>query len=57
VRDVLASTAFDTFYGPIKFGPTGQNIQADNPVLQIQNKKIVILAPAAVKQGDLQLMH
>jgi branched-chain amino acid transport system substrate-binding protein len=57
VRDVLASTTFDTFYGPIKFGPTGQNIQADNPVLQIQNKKIVILAPAAVKQGDLQLMH
>lgn len=57
VRDILASTTFDTFYGPIKFGPTGQNIQADNPVLQIQNKKIVIIAPAAVKQGNLELMR
>ena len=57
VRDVLASKTFDTFYGPIKFGPTGQNIQADNPVLQIQNEKIVIIAPAKVKQGNLQLMQ
>lgn len=56
VRDVLASSQFETFYGPIKFGPTGQNIQADNPIFQIQNKKIVMLAPASVKQGELQLM-
>jgi branched-chain amino acid transport system substrate-binding protein len=57
VRDMLASTTFDTFYGPIKFGPSGQDIQADNPVLQIQNQKIVIIAPAAMKQGTLQLMQ
>ena len=56
VRDVLASTTFDTFYGPIKFGPTGQNVNADNPIFQIQNRKIVMLAPSSVKQGDLQLM-
>ena len=56
VRDMLASTEFRTFYGPIKFGPTGQNITADNPIFQIQNRKIVMIAPAAVKQGDLQLM-
>lgn len=56
VRDVLASTEFKTFYGPIKFGDTGQNIDADNPIFQIQDKKIVMLAPANVKQGDLRLM-
>jgi branched-chain amino acid transport system substrate-binding protein len=56
VRDMLASTEFHTFYGPIKFGPSGQNVTADNPILQIQNKKIVIVAPADVKGGDLQLM-
>lgn len=56
VRDVLASTEFNTFYGPIKFGPSGQNVTADNPIFQIQNKKIVILAPENVKAGDLQLM-
>jgi branched-chain amino acid transport system substrate-binding protein len=56
VRDMLASTEFHTFYGPIKFGPSGQNVTADNPIMQIQNKKIVIVAPANVKGGDLQLM-
>ena len=56
VRDVLANTKFDTFYGPIKFGPSGQNITADNPIFQIQNKKITIIAPADVKAGDLQLI-
>jgi branched-chain amino acid transport system substrate-binding protein len=57
VRDQLASTTFDTFYGPTRFGPSGQNNQADNPVLQIQNEKLVVLAPESVKQGDLQLMQ
>jgi branched-chain amino acid transport system substrate-binding protein len=56
VREVLASTEFDTFYGPIKFGPTGQNVTADNPIFQIQEKKIVITAPEGVKRGTLQLM-
>jgi branched-chain amino acid transport system substrate-binding protein len=55
VRDVLAATEFQTFYGPIKFGPTGQNVTADNPIFQIQNKKIIMIAPANVKQGELQL--
>ncbi len=56
VRDALAATEFQTFYGPIKFGPSGQNVTADNPIFQIQNRKIVMVAPASVKQGDLQLM-
>jgi branched-chain amino acid transport system substrate-binding protein len=53
---VLANTKFDTFYGPIKFGPSGQNVTADNPIFQIQNKKITIIAPPDVKAGDLQLI-
>jgi branched-chain amino acid transport system substrate-binding protein len=56
VRDVLASTEFKTFYGPIKFGPTGQNTVANNPIFQIQNKKIVLVAPASVKQGNFELI-
>lgn len=56
VRDVLANTKFDTFYGPIKFGPSGQNVTADNPIFQIQNKKITIIAPPDVKAGDLQMI-
>jgi branched-chain amino acid transport system substrate-binding protein len=55
VRDALAATEFNTFYGVIKFGPSGQNATLGNPILQIQNKKIVIVAPANVKQGELQL--
>jgi branched-chain amino acid transport system substrate-binding protein len=56
VREALATTSFQTFYGPIKFGPSGQNVTADNPIFQIQGKKIVIIAPAEVKRGDLQLI-
>ena len=56
LQPVLAGTKFDTFYGPIKFGPNGQNQSADNPIFQIQNQKIVITAPDNVKQGKLELM-
>jgi branched-chain amino acid transport system substrate-binding protein len=56
LQPILANTTFETFYGPIKFGPNGQNASADNPIFQIQNQKIVITAPDNVKQGKLQLM-
>lgn len=56
VREALANTSFQTFYGPIKFGPSGQNVTADNPIFQIQGKKIAIIAPAEVKRSDLQLI-
>jgi branched-chain amino acid transport system substrate-binding protein len=56
VRDALAANTFQTFYGTIKFGPSGQNATAGNPILQIQNKKIVIVAPPDMKQGEFQLM-
>ena len=55
VRDELAKLDIVTFWGPVKFGPTGQINSLDPPVFQIQNAKPVVLFPAAIKQGDLKL--
>ena len=55
VRDELAKLDIVTFWGPVKFGPTGQINSLAPPVFQIQNAKPVVLFPAAIKQGDLKL--
>lgn len=55
VRDALAKMNTVTFFGPIKFGPTGQVISLDPPVFQVQKGRQVVILPAAIKQGDLQL--
>lgn len=55
IKKVLHEQRFETFYGPIKFGPTGQNEVASPLLLQIQKAKYVVLYPAAVKTGDLVL--
>ena len=55
VRDGLAALDTDTFYGHVKFGPNGQITSLQPPVFQIQNKKPVVIYPAAIKQGDLKL--
>jgi branched-chain amino acid transport system substrate-binding protein len=55
VRDALANMNETTFFGPIKFGPSGQVISLDPPVFQIQGGKQVVIFPAPVKQGDLKL--
>ena len=55
VRDALAAMNTMTFFGPIKFGPTGQVVSLDPPVFQVQNGKQVVVLPTAIKQGDLQL--
>ena len=44
-----------TFYGPVKFGPTGQINSLEPPVFQIQGGKPVVLSPAAIKQGEFKL--
>ena len=56
VRKVLSETEFHTVYGPIKYGPTGQNVNKSFAVIQIQDKKPVILAPVDAKQGTLRLI-
>jgi branched-chain amino acid transport system substrate-binding protein len=55
VRKILSSKHFDTFYGPIKFGPDGQNQVSSPVVLQIQNGNFVVLAPESVKTGNVQV--
>ena len=55
VRDARAAMNTMTFFGPIKFGPTGQVVSLDPPVFQVQNGKQVVVLPTAIKQGDLQL--
>lgn len=52
VRDALAALDIETFYGPIKFGANGMNGGRDLPIIQVQNKKVVVLFPTAVKQAD-----
>lgn len=54
VRAQLSSLTFDTFYGPIKFGPTGQNSINSPMILQIQNGKYIMLDPQPVKTGELK---
>lgn len=55
VRDALAAMDEVTFWGPVKFGGTGQITSLEPPVFQIQDGKPVVIHPKAVKQGELQL--
>jgi branched-chain amino acid transport system substrate-binding protein len=55
VRDELAKMDVITFWGPVKFGPTGQITSLEPPVFQIQNAKPIVIHPAAIKQGDLKI--
>jgi branched-chain amino acid transport system substrate-binding protein len=45
VRDALAKTDIITFYGPVKFGPDGNNPAKPMVLRQIQNGKYVVVAP------------
>ncbi len=55
VRDALASLDVVTFYGPVKFGPTGQIVSLEPPVFQIQGAKPIVLLPTQIKQGEFKL--
>jgi branched-chain amino acid transport system substrate-binding protein len=55
VRKVLHEKTFDTFYGPIHYGASGQNDVNAALVMQIQDSKLLVLAPEKLKQGDLQI--
>ena len=55
VRKVLSTARFDTFYGPIKFGPSGQNEINSPMIIQIQDGKYKILDPQPVKSGELRV--
>ncbi len=55
VRDELAKLNEMTFWGPVKFGPTGQIDLLEPPVFQIQGGKPIVLAPQLIKQGEFTL--
>lgn len=55
VRKVLHDKTFDTFYGPIHYGPKGQNDVNAALVMQIQDGKLVVLAPEKLKQATLRI--
>jgi branched-chain amino acid transport system substrate-binding protein len=46
VRDAVAATELDTFYGPVKFGPSGRNIAKRMVLTQVLHGKYVVVAPA-----------
>ncbi|MFW6076421.1 MAG: amino acid ABC transporter substrate-binding protein [Hyphomicrobiales bacterium] len=54
VRDALASLDVTTFYGPIRFGETGQIVSLEPPVFQIQDGEPRVIFPDAVKQSDMR---
>ena len=55
VRDELAKMEVMTFWGPVKFGPTGQIVSLEPPVFQLQGGKAVVLSPEIIRQGDFRL--
>jgi branched-chain amino acid transport system substrate-binding protein len=55
VREALAAFNDVTFWGPVKFGPTGQIDSLEPPVFQIQKGKPTVIHPAAIQQGELRL--
>jgi branched-chain amino acid transport system substrate-binding protein len=57
VRDALAATNVNTFYGPVKFSANGMNEVRDLPIIQVQDKQIKVLHPADIKNGEMILLN
>ncbi len=53
IRDALAATEMQTFYGNVKFAPTGQNIAKPMILRQVQNGKYMLVAPSKWADSDL----
>jgi branched-chain amino acid transport system substrate-binding protein len=54
VRDQIAALDANTFYGHIKFGPTGQIESLKPPTMQIQNGQPTVVDPVEIKQADIR---
>ena len=55
VRDALAATEFQTFYGNIKFDDTGKNIAKPMVLYQVQKGEFKVVAPT--KWADSDFIH
>ncbi len=53
VRDALAATNIETFYGWVKFDETGKNIAKPMVLRQIQKGKLVPVAPSKFASGEV----
>ena len=53
VRDALRDLDIDTFYGPIRFDERGVNVAKPMGTVQVQDGRIVVVAPAAAAEGAL----
>jgi branched-chain amino acid transport system substrate-binding protein len=56
LRDALAELDVMSFFGRLKFGPTGQIVAQALPLFQLQGGKRVILAPEDIRQGELKIL-
>jgi branched-chain amino acid transport system substrate-binding protein len=54
VREALAGMNAMTFYGPVKFGMTGQIVSLKPPVFQVQGGKPVVIYPEEIRQADFK---
>ena len=53
VRDALAATDMQTFYGNIKFDESGKNIAKPMALRQVQNGSLVVVSPTKWAAGDV----
>jgi branched-chain amino acid transport system substrate-binding protein len=54
VRDAIAGLDTPSFFGPIKFDPTGKNVTKPMSVIQIQNEKNVTVYPSSQAVGRIR---
>ncbi|MGD9867538.1 MAG: amino acid ABC transporter substrate-binding protein [Hyphomicrobiales bacterium] len=54
IRDALAATEMETFFGHVKFAPEGNNIAKPMVLRQIQDGKYVVVAPTKYASGKLE---
>jgi branched-chain amino acid transport system substrate-binding protein len=45
VREAIAATELDTFYGPVKFDTSGRNVAKPMVLSQVQHGKYVVVYP------------
>jgi branched-chain amino acid transport system substrate-binding protein len=51
VRDAIAVTKLETFYGPLKFDAAGRNVAKPMVLTQVQKGRYVVIAPAEWATG------
>ncbi|MCP1673570.1 branched-chain amino acid transport system substrate-binding protein [Natronocella acetinitrilica] len=56
IRDALAETDIETFYGSIRFGENGMNEARELPIIQVQDERIVVLYPESIATGELRIL-